>query len=279
MRACSMVALALLGLFMVPPAAASEFAVVSATGVVEPEGLEAELELELEKTPRLRLEPWGRAVLREKTGCGLTHVIAGVGEHQLTPADDCSALAAPGEVAALVQQGAAFAALLKETGSGEADLLVQMLVNEPCVFMPRVSEEGGNARHCPSGYALRGLRCSGSFCDNKDLLCCPYLDGLPDPTAKELASRLISDEIPNVVLSKRFLNGLACDGAYCDNVFPYQFKSSRLVNSRDCEWSPWASERPNAWLDCGAGRLMSGLRCKGDYCGDVGVYCCKAQVE
>lgn len=277
MRRLNRTIVLLLAACLVQPLAASEFAVVTATGVLEPEGLE--MSQMLASGTILRLESWGRAVVRETSGCELTHVIVGANEHVLKPSDDCSAVVEPVQVVALVQQGSAFATRIRATGSGPADDLVQSLSQEPCVFLPRVSEEGGNARRCPSGYALRALRCTGDHCDNKDLLCCPYLEGAPDPTAKEMGSRVISEEFPNVLQSKRFLDGLACNGPYCDNIMPYQFKSSRLVNARECAWSSWSSELPNQWLDCGEGKLMSGIRCKGHYCGEVGVYCCAAEVK
>ena len=269
--------LAFLAVLVAPPIAASDFVVVGATGVLEPAGLAPGSELE--KETLLKLEPWGRAVLRETTGCGLTHVIAGASEHTLALAEDCTAVAQPAQVVAMVQQGLAFAAPLREEGSAEIGELVQMLVQEPCVFMKRVSEEMPNRRRCPSGYALRGLRCSGDFCDNKDLLCCPYLEGAPDPAAKEVTARVISEEFPNVYQSKRFLNGLACNGQYCDNIMPYAFKSPRLVNTRKCDWTPWSSELPGQWLDCPAGQLISGIRCQSGYCGEVSVFCCEARVE
>ncbi len=276
MKTSDGVALVLLAALMAVPGEASDFTVVGAIGVLEPEGLETGQTLE--EGTALRLAPWGRALVRETAGCELTHVIAGADRHVLAAAGDCTAVAQPGEVAAMVQQGAAFAAPLQTTGQG-AGQLIQSLAEEPCVFLKRVSEEGGNSRQCPSGYALRGVRCSGDHCDNKDLMCCPYLDGEPDPSAKEQASRVISDEFPNVFQSKRFISGLACNAAYCDEVLPYSFKSSRLVNTKQCEWSPWHSEQPDQWIDCGPDRLVSGLRCRDDFCGDVGVYCCGARVE
>ena len=259
------------------PSEAADFVVVSARGVTEPAGLTAGRELEAGVV--LRLEPWGRAAIRESGGCGLTHIVVGAAEHALTPTRDCSAVAQPAEVAGLVQQGAVFVTWLDETETEGAGELVQMLANEPCVFLARVSEEGGNARECPSGYALRGLRCSGEYCDDKDLLCCPYLGGAPDATAKQLGSQVISEEFPNIFKTKRFLNGLACNGDFCDNILPYQFKSSRLENSKQCEWSPWSSERPGQWIDCGDGQFASGIRCRIDYCGEVGLYCCGAAAE
>ncbi|MDH3255021.1 MAG: hypothetical protein OEM62_08530 [Acidobacteriota bacterium] len=277
MKKIGVTTIALLAVLLAPPIMASDFVVVGVVGVLEPEGLEPGQALE--KDTILRLEPWGRAVLRETTGCKLTQVIAGASEHPLTPTDDCSAFAEPAQVVALVQQGTAFAAPMQEQGAAQVSELVQMLINEPCVFLARVSDEGGNARRCPSGYALRGLRCSGDYCDNKDLLCCPYLEGGPDPSAKELSSRIISEEFPNSFQTKRFLSGLACNGPYCDNILPYAFKSQRLVNTKECEWSQWSSEQPGQWLDCSLGRLTSGLRCREDHCGEVSLYCCGARVE
>ena len=279
MRRAHLAILALLAVVvcLAQPAAASEFVVVAATGAVEPEGLAAGQQLDA--GTRLALEPWGRALIRETAKCGLTHVVAGLGEYMLTLTESCSDVAEPMDVAGRVQRGEAFAARMQETGSGPADELVSALANEPCVFMARLSEEPPNRRMCPSGHSLRGVRCTGQFCDDKDLLCCPYLGGALDPDAKETQSRQISEEWPNVVQSKTFLNGLTCWGPYCDNVLPHQFKSPRLANTKTCDWTVWSSERPGLWLDCQLGRFASGIRCRGDYCADIGLYCCAARVE
>ncbi len=258
-----------------PPLAASELVVVAATGVLEPAGVQQGTELAA--GTRLRLEPWGRALIRETAKCGLIHVVAGVEEYVLEPSEDCSTTDEPMEVAGRVQRGDAFAARLE--GSGQAAQLVAALAGDPCVFLPRFSEEPPARGECPSGFALRGLRCTGSHCDDKDLLCCPYLDGAPDPSAKQMNSRWISEEFPNSMQSKKFFNGLSCRGPYCDDLLASQFKSERLANAGDCEWGAWDSERPAAWLDCQPGRFVAGIRCRGDYCGDVSLYCCGARVE
>lgn len=277
MRRLDTAILILLAVCMAPSLSSAEFVVVAVTGAAEPEGLA--VGQQLGENTRLALQPWGRALIRETTRCGLTHVVAGLGEYVLKLAEDCTGADEPMEVAGRVQRGETFAARLDDTGSGPATDLLSALSNEPCVFLERVSEEPDNRRFCPSGYALRGLRCAGQFCDDKDLLCCPYLEGQPDPSAKETQSRQISEEWPNVVQSKSFLNGLTCWGPYCDNVLPHQFKSSRLAATKECEWSVWASERPGAWLDCGLGRFVAGMRCQADYCGDLAVRCCQAQVK
>ena len=96
---------------------------------------------------------------------------------------------------------------------------------------------------------------------------------------KQAQSRQISEEWPNVVQSKRFMSGLTCWGPYCDNLLPHEFKSPRLTNSGTCDWTVWSSERAGMWLDCGLGRFVAGLRCRDDYCGEVGLRCCQARVE
>jgi hypothetical protein len=255
--------------------AAGEFEVIAATGALEPEGLQAGRRLD--DQTHLRLEPWGRALIRETTKCQMTHLVVGMDDYLLTLAEDCSETANPLDLAARLQKGDIFAERIKQTGSGRADALVAALKDDPCAFLKQVSEEGDNQRRCPSGYALRGLKCTGAYCDNKDLLCCPYLGGEPDATAKEKSSRPFSEEFPNTMTSKLFLIGLTCQGNYCDNILPHPIKSSRLINAGHCEWTPWASEQPGAWLDCGPGKLVSGIRCQQDFCGDVGIYCCQAE--
>jgi len=278
MKTRNIATLVLLAAWLAQPIAAAEFVVVAVTGVLEPEGLQEGQELNENTT--FSLEPWGRALIRETTECGMTHVVVGLSDYVLTLADDCSATDEPMNVAARVQRGESFAERLKETGSGPSDELVSALRNEPCVFMQQLSEEGENRRLCPSGHALRGVRCDGEYCDNKDLLCCPYLEGAADPSSKQINSKWISEEYPNnTVQSRKFLYGLTCKGYFCDEVLPHQFRSTRLVNSRECGWTGWASERPGGWLDCALGAFAAGMRCRGDYCADVGLYCCKAQVE
>ncbi len=199
------------------PLAASEFEVVAATGVLEPAGLQAGKQLA--EGTRLALEPWGRALIREKAKCQLTHVVIGLDDYVLTLSEDCSPTEEPMSVAARLQQGEVFTALLKETGSGPADEIVSALVHEPCVFLARFS------------------------------------------------GRLKTSSI-------------SWRGPYCDDLLPQPFKSSRLTNAKACEWSAWDSEQqPGTWIDCKLGKFVAGMRCRDDYCADVGLYCCEAKVE
>lgn len=259
------------------PLAASEFEVLSAIGVREPEGLMAGQQLS--ENTSLVLEFWGRALIRETKKCGLTHVVVGQRQYELKLSKSCKKVADPVEVVQRLQRGEAFAEVLKQTGSGTADEIVQAITNEPCVFLPRLSEEGTGRRECPSGYALRGLRCSGLYCDDKDVLCCPYLQGAPDPTVADGKARWISEEAPAIFESEEFINTISCRGPYCDEIYPQPFTSSHLKNAGNCVWSAWSFEQPGHWLDCQLGRFIAGIRCQEDFCSDIKIYCCNAQVN
>ncbi|WP_320042658.1 tetratricopeptide repeat protein [uncultured Desulfobacter sp.] len=41
---------------------------------------------------------------------------------------------------------------------------------DPCIYTTKISEESPFlGQECPSGYAIKGIRCRGSFCDDKYL--------------------------------------------------------------------------------------------------------------
>ncbi|MEM7585624.1 MAG: hypothetical protein AAF560_19705 [Acidobacteriota bacterium] len=259
------------------PLNASDFVVVAATGVAEPADLAVGQELAA-KT-QLKLESWGRALIRETGKCGMTHVLVGIEDYVLEPATDCAAAEDPRAVVGKIQQGHVFAHRIVEKDSQLAAQLVAALSQNPCVNLPRFSEEHVEGRQCPSGYAVRGFGCLGDYCDDKVLMCCPYLGGEPDPTTKGGQARWVSEEFPNVTTFKKYTHGMDCRGPYCDAIQPRTFKSSRIKATKACEWTPWVSNDPTGWVECSPGSFMSGVRCQGDYCADLAIYCCEAQVE
>lgn len=130
---------------------------------------------------------------------------------------------------------------------------------------------------CKNGYALKGLVCSGSNCDNKTLICERYYNRV-DGSAKHRWSRWFSEESPNSESSKSdFVSGVGCSGRYCDNIRLRLFRSSVLENSESCHWSErFSEERPNQMM-CNAGEFVAGLRCTGGYCDNISLYCCAAR--
>lgn len=278
MRARDLTIAILLALFGAQGLAAEDFVVVTAMGVTEPETPDPGTVLAAGS--ELALEPWGRVVLRETGGCGLTHVVVGQDRHPLEPAEDCADVGDAMSLAARIQSGERLVGRVDEEGEGRGRDLVVFLAQNPCAFFPPVSEEESrNTRECPSGYALRGVRCSGQFCDDKNLLCCPYLEGAPDPSAKIGVALAISEEFPTSMATKKYLAGLSCTGSYCDDVQPHTLKTERLAAAKGCDWTRWSSEQPGAWLDCGPGKLANGIRCQGDYCADVALSCCDVRPQ
>jgi len=92
-----------------------------------------------------------------------------------------------------------------------------------CFTTPWFSEEGTAREACDleegkSGYAVRGMNCRGSYCDNKQLYCCA--DGLlPLDPQNRIDSPYFSEEGSGSYLDKtRVMIGLACTGRYCDNI-------------------------------------------------------------
>jgi hypothetical protein len=129
---------------------------------------------------------------------------------------------------------------------------------------------------CPNGYALRGVICSGSYCDNKRLICRRYT-GTYDPTARYRWSRWFSDEGRNEeVSSSEAVSGIACSGRYCDNIQLRFLNTRQITNRGDCGWTRAFSEEQKRG-ECPDGKLVFGVRCKGRYCDNLYLYCCAAE--
>jgi hypothetical protein len=160
-------------------------------------------------------------------------------------------------------------------GTGVA-LVIQDQPLPACRWTRSVSEESPSSESCPSGFALKGIKCSGRYCDNKALYCCPYL------TEGDRRSRLswsgwISEERPNNTATTRsgFVAGLQCKGAYCDNVRLQYLSTPDLRNTGHCSNQPYVSEEGSGTSICGGyGTFVAGMSCKGSHCDNVSLECC-----
>jgi PKD repeat protein len=150
----------------------------------------------------------------------------------------------------------------------------------------RVSEEGRGRVDCPQGYVVRGITCSGQYCDNKELICCKYMEGIDDQ-ANTWPSQWISEESGprsgyagnRYTRSDGFVIGLECHGQYCDNVRMWYVTTPNLTNTgRGCDFLPEISEEGGAnEARCPDGYFVAGMSCRGAYCDNIGLYCCQAQ--
>jgi len=140
------------------------------------------------------------------------------------------------------------------------------------------SEEGVAEQHCPSGSAMSGARCTGSYCDNVALWCCPYLAG-PDASASKSWSGSFSEEnggrLYTPAQASQFVAGLRCRGDNCDNLQMEYIRTPHLAFGGACYESPLFSEEGHNYFTCLAGRWVGGMACRGDYCDSMSVYCCQ----
>jgi hypothetical protein len=146
-----------------------------------------------------------------------------------------------------------------------------------CMTTPWFSEEGDARQDCDTqqNYAVRGINCKGSYCDDKQLYCCA--DGLPglDPSNR-IESPYFSEEDPPYIDKSRVLTGLACTGRYCDNISMtmYGFRSGPNI---DQSWTQgWFSEE-KGYDRCQRNGVemgfVVGLECGGRYCDNLKLTC------
>lgn len=143
-----------------------------------------------------------------------------------------------------------------------------------CGFGPRFSEEQRPAS-CPRGQAVKGIECSGRYCDNKRLYCCDYTNGgRVDKYARFKLSDWFSEEKNGRAINRDgFVSGLACKGRYCDNLRITFVESRSLTNRGQCERTDWFSEE-EGFRECPRGKFAAGIYCAGRYCDDIKLYCC-----
>ncbi len=149
----------------------------------------------------------------------------------------------------------------------------------------RVSEEGTGRVDCPAGYVVKGIKCSGEYCDNKVLYCCKYMKGI-DNQANTWPSQWISEESgrrtdyagSQYTRTDGFVVGIECHGQYCDNVRMWYVTTPNLTNTgRDCRFLPDISEEGPNEARCPDGYFVAGMSCRGGYCDNIGLYCCQGE--
>lgn len=141
----------------------------------------------------------------------------------------------------------------------------------------RFSEEGKGYQWCAYGYAMKGIQCTGRYCDNKRLLCASYMTA-EDQQAKYGWYGWLSEESSrnSYYSTSRFFSGLACSGKYCDNIAFELLSSPYLENLNQCRTRPYISEEQRG-ESCQEGQFVAGIQCSGKYCDNVSLICCNAK--
>jgi hypothetical protein len=165
---------------------------------------------------------------------------------------------------------------------GKSEVPINIVSEKPPVFTQEcrwtsyVSEENPPV-NCASGYAVRGIACTGEYCDNMSLWCCSYMIG-PDNIVTDGWTGYFSEERHDYTYTPTgsFVYGLACNHDYCDNInLQYLFSNSLRYAGQCSTVGPVSEENPNH-IECGNDEFVAGMYCTGDYCDNVSLYCCKA---
>lgn len=147
------------------------------------------------------------------------------------------------------------------------------------------SEEGRNYQYCPSRTALKGIQCSGGYCDNISLYCGELGSRNRGQWKKRISEerRGGSDTVNGIVVRKNdymqrcgvrgYITGMQCTGGSCDNISLYcsTFKNKK---PRNCSWTSWISEEHGGRLIFGSKKYAVAMECKGSRCDNKRFYVC-----
>lgn len=145
----------------------------------------------------------------------------------------------------------------------------------PACYTIKTSDEYG-AVSCQSGFAVRGIKCEGSRCNNMILTCCPYMSG-SDPLASYFWSVYFSEEHqPNnkYVSSTGFMCGLRATGDYSDNLSLRILTSNNLKHIGACQTLELFSEEQPQGSKCADNAFVAGVECWGSSCDNLRLVCC-----
>jgi hypothetical protein len=144
-------------------------------------------------------------------------------------------------------------------------------------WTPDFSDEDP-AQFCTSGFAVNGIACFGDHCDNLKLSCSPYLPGPDDSMQYWTMPWWISEETPHNTYAndKVFLWGMQCNGDDCDHILLTYLDTPKLINKGQCHGLDYVSEEHQNWRQCEGGSFAAGLTCRGDYCDEISLICCRA---
>jgi type II secretory pathway pseudopilin PulG len=148
-----------------------------------------------------------------------------------------------------------------------------------------VGEGRVNQDVCGPQYLVKGMKCYGDYCEALKLTCCrfterKYDNKFPRPT-RDYWSQWLSEEAPdNAALDPAaYVQALTCRGKHCDQKSVKFISHPDISNTGQCYWSRYFSEESPNNYQCSRSEFVSGVRCRGSYCDDVSIYCCRGEMK
>jgi hypothetical protein len=158
-----------------------------------------------------------------------------------------------------------------------------------CTELKAISEEKeiGRVAVCPPRFAVSGVKCSGSYCDNVTLSCCRYMTdkdergesvggGAPDEKDWTVGFSEHGHLNPASRRSFGLLTGLQCEGQYCSSM-KMLVHSPYAQATEPCVWLDPVSEQNKEGANCASGYFVSDMKCSGSYCSNISLQCCAAR--
>jgi hypothetical protein len=141
--------------------------------------------------------------------------------------------------------------------------------HEDCHFTDWFSEENTSGQMCPTGYVVTGIKCSGDYCDNKQLQCCRISNLVLGDSLH--FSQYFSEEKKNFYKNDHeVVVGMRCMGRYCDKI---SLTTRSIQRTRGIWTTPFSEEINNGQGNCSTGSFVLGIRCTGRYCDNLSLYC------
>ncbi|WP_246839086.1 RICIN domain-containing protein [Leptospira wolffii] len=134
--------------------------------------------------------------------------------------------------------------------------------------------DGANPIETGTAFLTRGLKCSGRYCDDVNLLASE--SGYTQTNS--WWTDWFSEEGTNYRIcdNNGFVTGIKCSGSYCDNV---SLKCSQLNNNNvrtGCYWTGPISEEDGGKFVAPESMYIAGASCNGRYCDSMALYLCQA---
>ena len=157
-----------------------------------------------------------------------------------------------------------------------------------------------NQVQCPVNHVGFGGSCTGDYCDDFTYYCTGIQDsayrvyGYDESEVSQWFGHTTDKMEPFYCPENQVTVSVRCMGDYCDDMSfkcaPVKLLSREsnwtqapaitFANTVDdgCKWSQRLSDETNT-VNCPSDTFLRGLRCEGDYCDDLFLYCCSGKAN
>jgi len=151
-------------------------------------------------------------------------------------------------------------------------IILVPLIHSDCSFTDSFSEEDGGFSAFES-KAIIGVKCRGSYCDDKQLrICDEYI--LDSNT--ERSTKHSEEQSQYTCPNGEVLAGIKCEDTYCDNMYYYCSAPINFSRGEDNSWTDWFSEE-QGYMECPSGYIVGGIDCRDRYCDKLKLHCFKVE--